>query len=284
MRSEVVLPSYLEQQLTPLQAANKLADHFSAISQTVEPLDPDKFYPALKAAIEEGRLGPKPCLSHHDVYRAVMKSTKPNSAVCGDIPMPLLKIYPFQYAAPATKIFNKMIQTGQWPRQWVIEHTIVLNKLGKSKQPSSEDDLRTISKTSWLSKCCENILGSFILPIIDSFLDPGQCGGLKKTSITHYLVKLLNFIHSTLDKRTPHSAVLCTEDLSKAYNRGSHLLVMEDLHAMKLSGWALNLVCSYLMGRSMILSYSNAKSSEKSLPGGFGAGTWLGGLLFYGKV
>ena len=283
MRPEVVLPSYQEQQLTPLQAANRLADHFSAISQTVEPLDPDKFHPHLKAAIQEGRLGPKPCLSQHDIHRAVMKTTKPNSAVCGDIPLPLLRRYPFQYAAPLTKIFNKMIQTGQWPRQWVVEHTIVLSKLGKSKQPVNEDDLRTISKTSWLSKCCENILGSFILPIIDSFLDPGQCGGLKKTSITHYLVKLLDFIHSTLDKRTPHSAVLCTKDLSKAYNRGSHLLVMEDLHAMKVSGWALDLVCSYIKGRSMILSYSNAKASERSLPGGFGAGTWLGGLLFIVK-
>ena len=168
-------------------------------------------------------------------------------------------------------------------RQWVREEIIVLSKLDKSKQPASEDDLRTISKTAWLSKCCENILGDFILPVIESFLDPAQCGGLKKTSITHYLVKILDFIHSTLDKKSPHSAVLCTEDLSKAYNRGSHLLVVEDLHAMKLSGWSLNLVCSYLMGRSMVLTYSKARSSERSLPGGFGAGTWLCGLLFIVK-
>ena len=80
-----------------------------------------------------------------------------------------------------------------------------------------KQDLRTISKTAWLSKCMENILGSFILPVINEYLDPGQCGGLKKTSITHYLVKLLDFVNSTLDSRTPHCAVLCTEDLSKAY-------------------------------------------------------------------
>ena len=119
-----------------------------------------------------------------------------------------------------------MIETGQWPRQWVVEETIVLSKLDKSKQPTSEEDLRTLSKTAWLSKCFENLLGDFLLPVINSFLDPGQCGGLKKTSTTHYLVKLLDFVHSTLDKRTPHSAVVCTEDLSKAYNRGSHSLVI----------------------------------------------------------
>ena len=39
----------------------------------------------------------------------------------------------------------------------------MLSKLDKSKQPTNEDDLRTISKTAWLSKCAENILGDFIL-------------------------------------------------------------------------------------------------------------------------
>ena len=70
------------------------------------------------------------------------------------------------------------------------------------------------------------------MPVIYSFLNSGQCGGLKKTSIAHYLVKLLDFIHRALDKRIPHAAVLRTEDLSKAYNRGSHQIVIDDLHAM----------------------------------------------------
>ena len=93
---------------------------------------------------------------------------------------------------------------------------IVLSKLDKSKQPANEDDLSTISKCAWLSKLSENIVGGFILPVIDSFLDHRQCGGLKKSSLTHYLVKLLDCVQSTLDKRTPHAVVLTTEDLSKA--------------------------------------------------------------------
>ena len=52
---------------------------------------------------------------------------------------------------------------------------------------------------------------------------------------------------------------------------------------MKVSGWALNLICSHLMGRSMVLTYSKARSAERSLPGGFDAGTLLGGLLFIVK-
>ena len=113
------------------------------------------------------------------------------------------------------------------------------------------------TSTAWLSKCFENILGDYILPIIDKYLDPGQCGGLKKSSINHYLIKLLDLAHITLDLSTPHCAILCTEDLSKAYNRGSHNLVVEDLHAMHIPKWSIGIICSYLRERSCILSYQN---------------------------
>ena len=64
----VTLQCYVEQQLSSLEVANKLAQHFSAISQSVEPLDTDTFHPALKQTLEEGAIGPKPVLSQHDVY------------------------------------------------------------------------------------------------------------------------------------------------------------------------------------------------------------------------
>ena len=118
---------------------------------------------------------------------------------------------------------------------------------------------------------------------VDKYIDQGQCGGLKKSSVSHYLIKLLDFAHRTLDKNTPHCAVLCTEDLSKAYNRGSHSLVIEDLWAMHLPGWLLAILCSYLKERSLELYYQGVQSSSKQLPGGFGAGTRLGGLLFIVK-
>jgi hypothetical protein len=211
---------------------------------------------------------------------------KPKSAVAGDVPRDIIKQFTFDYAKPAAKIFNHIIQSAQWPQQWKTEQTIVLSKC-KLKMPQNEEDLRTVSKTQWLSKVLENILGDFILPVVDQYLDPGQCGGLKNSSISHYLVKLLDFVHRTLDRRTPHAVVLSVEDLSKAYNRGSHQLIIEDLHAMHLSPWVLSLLCSYLGGRSMVLSYGladqghqQARSSRRPLPGGFGAGTFLGGLLF----
>ena len=144
----------------------------------------------------------------------------------------------------------------------------------------SEDDVRTISKTSFLSKVLESLLGNWLLPIVEPFLDPGQCGGLDRTSTSHYLIKLLDFIHTTLDKKTPHAVALAALDLSKAYNRGDSM-VIEDLHAMHTPGWLLAVLCSYLSSRSLILRYQDASSSPPpKLPGGYSAGTWLGGFLF----
>ena len=90
---------------------------------------------------------------------------------------------------------------------------------------------------AWLSKVLEIILGDLNLSTIDKYIDPGQCGGIKKSSITHYLVKFIDFVQSILDKTAPHAVVLSVEDLSNAYNRGSHQLMIEDLHSMHLAGW-----------------------------------------------
>ena len=279
-KPEFWLPAYVEQQLSASQAAEKLADHFSEISQTVEPLDVDKLFPALRNAIVEGRNATsKPAVEQHTVYRKILKLKKPNSCVPGDIPRILVKDNPFEYAKPATTIFNQIIKTAEWPRQWVQEHITVIPK-SKTNPPQNEDDLRNIAKTSWMSKLCEALIGDFLLPVIEPYIDPGQCGGFRGTSVTHYLVKLVDFIHRTLNHRTPHCAVLTSEDLSKAYNRGSHMLVVEDLHAMHTPKWLLAILCSYLTSRSMLLKYQNTVSSARELPGGFGQGVWLGGILF----
>ena len=279
-RKEFTIPAYMDEGLTPEDAACRLADHFSTISQTVEPLDEARFPPALRLELEKGRSDPcKPTLQQHDVYRSILKVKKPNSSVAGDVPKKLLTEYAFLWAGAATKIFNQVIQSAEWPSKWKVENCIVLHKTEDPRMVRSEDDTRTISKTNFLSKLLENILGSWLLPIVEPFLDPNQCGGLTRTSTNHYLIKLLNFVHTTLDQIEPHAVVMAGLDLSKAYNRGDSL-VIEDLHAMHCPGWLLALLCSYLSRRSMVLRYQGASSTPRDLPGGYGGGTWMGGFLF----
>ena len=282
-KKQFTIPAFIDEGLTSVQAANRLADHFSEISQTVAPLNINNFSPALRLEVETGKNSiNKPVISQHDVYRKLLRIKKPNYSVEGDIPKKLIQEYSFLWAGPSSIIFNKIIQTADWPKTWKTEHSIVLHKTEKPSLVKSEDDTRTISKTNFMSKVLESLLAGWLLPAVEPYLDPGQCGGLSRSSTSHYLIKLLNFVHTTVDQQVPHAVVMAALDLSKAYNRGDSM-VIEDLHAMHVPGWLLALLCSYLTSRTMELSYLGATSTTRDLPGGYGAGTWLGGFLFIVK-
>merc|ERR1712240_284303 len=81
------------------------------------------------------------------------------------------------------------------------------------------------------------------------------------------LLRLLKFIHKYLDLKDPHAVVVALVDLSKAFNRVSHQMVIEDLYAMHVPPWLLLILMSYLSGRTMYLCYKGATSSPRNMPG-----------------
>ena len=125
----------------------------------------------------------------------------------------------------------------------------------------------------------ESFIGDWLIPIVKPYLDPDQCG-LKGFSITHYLIKLLDFVHKTLDLKKPHSVLAACIDLSKAFNRVDHTLVIQDLYDMHTPAWLLRIKIAYLSHRSMYLTYNGAQSTLKLLPGGGPQGAYLGGIIF----
>ena len=277
-KNAFTLPSHAEDDLSPVQSAERLAVFFSKISQEFEPICPENFPPWIKQNLLAGKSDTsRPVLENWQVYEKLCKSKKPNSLVPGDLPVRLVKEFLPELATPVTNIYNRITATAEYPRQWVVEYQLAIPKV---YPPLSEDDTRNIASTSYLSKQYESFIGDWIFPYIDPFLDPGQCGGLKGSSITHYLVKLLHFVHSYLDLNQPHAVLLALVDLEKAFNRVSHQLVIEDLADMHVPGWLLLIIISYLTERSMVMRYNGATSSRKSLPGSSPQGAFLGILLF----
>ena len=155
-----------------------------------------------------------------------MKAKKPNGLVPGDLPKKLVQHCADTLAFPAQIIFNQITSSADFPTQWKIEDQIAIPK---SSPPENEDHLRNLAKPPFLSKVYESFVGAWLLPIIKPFLDPGQCR-LKGFSITHYLIKLLHFVHSTLDMKKPHAVLAACVDISKAFNRVDHTLVIQDLY------------------------------------------------------
>ena len=95
-----------------------------------------------------------------------------------------MKDNPFEYAKPETAIFYKIVEAAEWPRQLVVEHITVSPK-SRTDPSQCEDDLCNIAKTAWMSKLCKALLGDFLLPFFEPYIDPGQCGDFKGISVTH---------------------------------------------------------------------------------------------------
>ena len=83
-----------------------------------------------------------------------------------------------------------------------------------------------------------------------------------------------------MDLRRPHAVLVAMVDLSKAFNRVSHQMVIEDLYDMHVPPWLLLILSSYLTERSMILTYQGASSSPRALPGSSPQGAFLGIFFF----
>ena len=252
------LPSHIDDLLTEQESADKIADYFSAISQEFEPLEFCKLPPNIRNCLLAAKNDPKnPILEPHEVYSKIMRAKKPNSVIHGDVPKKIVQLFAPELAGPVTAIYNSISSSFEYPRQWVKESQVAIPKVFP---PSCEDDLRPISKTYFFSKVYEAFLAEWLLPFIFPYMDPGQYG-MKGSSIVHYLIKFLHYIHSTLDLRQPKAVLAVLIDLNKAYNRVSHLHVIQDLFDMHAPGWILAILFSYLSGRSMTMAYGKASSS-----------------------
>ena len=273
------IEKFAEEKLSNQEISERIAQYFSSVSQEYQPLDVQNLPPNIQEDLGNPELNVAPILSNYDVYCKLVKAKKPNSSVPGDLPKKLNQKFSAELTFPVSAIFNQISKTKVYPEQWKTERQLPIPKV---KQPESEDDLRNLAKTAFLSKVYESCIADWLLPIIQPFLDPGQCG-LKGMSITHYLIKLLHFTHSVLDKKQPHAVLAAFIDLSKAFNRVSHDLLVQDLYDMHTPPWLLNILISYLSNRTMVLTYNGEQSSVKDLPGGGPQGAFLGGIIFIVK-
>ena len=108
------------------------------------------------------------------------------------------------------------MRTHEWPSSWKKEYHVPIKKI---PAPKSEDDIRGIGLTSWVSKQLERLLLKWIWPYVRPHLDPDQMGGVPGCSIEHYIIKMLHFIIASMDG-APNTAVIAVPiDYRKAFNR-----------------------------------------------------------------
>ena len=180
-------------------------------------------------------------------------------------------------STPAAKIYHNIAKSGHWPKSWRTEYGTPLKK---QTNPITEDHLRIISLTNYLSKQFERFVIEWLMMFIGDQLDWGQYGGQKGSSISHYLIDLVNFIRYNQDLRIPHAVIAVLVDFSKAFNRINHNIVISILSEMGVPTWLLKIVIGFLTDRELLVRFQGKTSNRKCLPGGGPQGTLLGLFLF----
>jgi hypothetical protein len=182
-----------------------------------------------------------------------------------------------ELAAPVGKIYRNIVRTGHWPKPRRTEYG---NPLQKEPNPTTEDQLRIISLTNFLSKTFEQYVMIWLLEYVGNQMDWGQYGGIKGSSISHYLIEFVNYILYNQDLNIPHAVLAVMVDFSKAFNRINHNRIITILSRMGVPAWLLRIIMGFLTDRELIVRYKGKTSGRKLLPGGGPQGTRLGLFLF----
>ena len=157
------LPSHVAENLTELQSAERIADHFAGIRSNFPPLKiyllPDRVLNKLKTDTTS-----PPTLSEFEVWEKIKAANKPKSGVPGELPSSLVKEFSVELASPLETIINNIVKTAEWPQQWKLEY---VTPIGKTTNPESEDDLRPISLTPFCSKVTEHFVVLWLLEYIE---------------------------------------------------------------------------------------------------------------------
>ena len=98
------------------------------------------------------------------------------------------------FCIPLTDIINTSLKTGVWPNSYKQE---LITPAPKTFPVETMDQLRPISNLPNCDKIQESIVSDIVIDDIKNELDPSQYGNQKKTSIQHYLVRMMYRIVST---------------------------------------------------------------------------------------
>ena len=121
---------------------------------------------------------------------------------------------------------------------------------------------------------------SFLLCFVGDKIDWKQYGGVKGSSVNHYLVDFISFILYKQDLKEPRAVLAAMVDYEKAFNRQNHNILITKLNDMGVPGWLLKVVVGFLEDRELIVTYKGEQSERKKMPGGGPQGTILGMFLF----
>lgn len=176
---------------------------------------------------------------------------------------------------PLQTILNSILKASVFPEVWKIAKVCPIHK---GQDRNSVSNYRPISILNNFAKILETILYNRIYVSTKHIISVRQHGFMNSKSTITNLATFSQYLCETLDRRGQVDAVYT--DLSKAFDKVSHKILLQKLSCMGFKGNYLKLLKSYLINRKQFVCYNGFLSNVYSATSGVPQGSNLGPLLF----
>lgn len=208
----------------------------------------------------------------------VMKSLKPSlSATYEGIPQIVFRKCSHTLCYPLSIIFNASLHFGEVPEIW---KEALVTAIPKVSNASLVSQYRPISICPTPIKIMEKVIQEKILGwLLNQGIIPNdQHGFLPGASTTTLIVDVINDWFTALDEKKSIDVIFF--DLSKAFDKVSHVKLLYKLNHFGIRGQLLLWIEDYLKNRYMTVKYGNEYSDRYKCTSGVPQGGGLSPLLF----
>ena len=214
-------------------------------------------------------------VSNNEVKKEIKNLDTKKSSTYGSIPATILKQCVNAYLPHLTNSINYSIQHSSFPQELKLSEVIPVYK---KLNPLQKENYRPLSLLPHVSKVFERIIHKQITNYITDKLAHSITSFRISHGTQNSLLVMLEQWKRALDKGEYVSGLFM--DLSKAFDRINHDLLIAKLKAYGFSKGALKLMKSYLKNRKQKVQINNKFSSDRDVIAGVPQGSIDGPLLF----
>ena len=186
-----------------------------------------------------------------------------------------LKLSGIAICDPLCTIFNECIMQSQFPSIMKLSE---VSPVFKKDDPLCKENYRSVNLLTMFSKVFERLIAEQLTNYFLELLSPQLSAYRKGYNCQHVILKLTEYWRLALDNNNFVGTV--STDLSKAFDKMPHGLLIAKLHAYGLSPSACRLIMTYLCDRLQRVQIAGVVSDWATINRGVPQGSVLGPLLF----